>query len=49
MSDATLELMNERRKFKLRKHDNPDVPKHCNYVCRMVKKVMLNCIEFNSK
>jgi len=33
-----LQLMEERRKFKTKRHEHADVAKHHNYLCRRVKK-----------
>jgi len=33
-----LQLMEERRKFKTKRHEHADIAKHHNYLCRRIKK-----------
>jgi hypothetical protein len=38
LSDVTLRLMADRRKYKILRRQGPDMAKHHNYLCRIVKK-----------
>ena len=38
LSTRTLELMADRRKYKSKRKEDPDMAKHHNYLCRMVKE-----------
>jgi hypothetical protein len=38
LSDATIKLMDERRKYKGKRKEGPEMAKHHNYLCRMVRK-----------